>query len=276
MIGKTLTAEELRKVQLLELKVLKEIKRICTKHDIKYFLTGGTLIGAVRHKGFIPWDDDIDIAMMRPDYDRFLEIAPKELGPEFSLLCIQQNPKIGTFFSKVVLNGTTYRNVQQPDDAKNFGFLVDVLPYDNIYDNKLLAKLYFCWLNFCVVLYSMKNGYHNGTTKFKRFVAEAMKICFFWIPKGWLRKTIINYPYRLNKKKTNTKAYLSGRYGIPREMRSAYLFDEYTELPFEDDSFMVLKEYHAFLTELFGDYMKLPPLEQQVTHQVAELDFGKY
>ena len=275
-MSKTLTLEELRKVQLLELKVLKEIKRVCTKHDIKYFLTGGTLIGAVRHKGFIPWDDDIDIAMMRPDYDRFLEIAPKELGPEFSLLSIQHDPKIGTFFSKVVLNGTTYRNIQQPDNAKNFGFLVDVLPYDTIYDNKLLAKLYFNWLNFCVVLYSMKNGYHNGTTKLKRFVAEAMKICFFWVPKGWLRKTIINYPYRLNKKETNTRAYLSGRYGIPREMRSAYLFGEYTELPFEDDSFMVLKEYHAFLAELFGDYMKLPPVEQRVTHQVAELDFGKY
>ena len=275
-MSKTLTPEELRKVQLLELKVLKEIKRVCAKHDIKYFLTGGTLIGAVRHKGFIPCDDDIDIAMMRSDYDRFIEIAPKELGPEFSLLSIQHDPKIGTFFSKVVLNGTTYRNIQQPDDAKNFGFLVDVLPYDNIYDNKLLAKLYFSWLNFCVVLYSMKNGYHNGTTKLKQFVAKAMKICFFWVPKGWLRNNIINYPYRLNRKKTNTRAYLSGRYGIPREMRSAYLFGEYTELPFEDDSFMVLKEYHAFLTELFGDYMKLPPVEQRVTHQVAELDFGKY
>ena len=275
-MSKSLTPEELRKVQLLELKVLKEIRRVCAKHDIKYFLTGGTLIGAVRHKGFIPWDDDIDIAMMRPDYDRFLEVAPKELGPEYELLCIQQDERIGTFFSKVVLKDTVYRNVQQPAELKKFGFLVDVLPYDTIYDNKLLAKLYFCWLNFCVVLYSMKNGYHNGTTKFKRFVAEAMKLCFFWVPKAWLRRTIINYPYRLNKKQTNTRAYLSGRYGIPREMRSAYLFDEYTELPFEDDSFMVLKEYHAFLTELFGDYMKLPPESERHTHQVAELDFGKY
>ena len=121
MVGRQLTPEELRKVQLLELKVLKEIKRVCTKHDIKYFLTGGTLIGAARHKGFVPWDDDIDIAMMRTEYDRFLKIAPKELGAEYSLLCIQQDPKIGTFFSKVVLNGTTYRNIQHPDDAKYYG-----------------------------------------------------------------------------------------------------------------------------------------------------------
>ncbi|MBR4436506.1 MAG: LicD family protein [Spirochaetales bacterium] len=275
-MSKTLTPEELRKVQLLELKVLKEIKRVCTKHDIKYFLTGGTLIGAVRHKGFIPWDDDIDIAMMRPDYDRFLEIAPKELGPEYELLCIQQDERIGTFFAKVVLKDSVSWNGQQPAELNMFGCVVDVVPFDRIYENKLLAKLYFYWLNFCVVLYSMKNGYHNGTTKLKRFVARVMKFCFFWIPKGWLRKIIINYPYRLNKKQTNTRAYLSGRYGIPREMRSAYLFDEYTELPFEDDSFMVLKEYHAFLTELFGDYMKLPPESERHTHQVAELDFGKY
>lgn len=275
-MSKKLTPEELRKVQLLELKVLKEIKRVCTKYDIKYFLTGGTLIGAVRHKGFIPWDDDIDIAMMRSDYDRFLEVAPGELGPEFSLMCIQQNPKVGTFFAKVVLNGTSYRSVQQPETLDKCGFLVDVLPYDTIYDSKFMARLYFCFLNFCVVLYSMKNGYHNGTTKMKRFVAECMKICFFWIPKKWLRNTIINYPYRLNKKKTATMAYLSGRYGIPREMRSAYLFDGYKELPFEDDTFMVLERSHEFLTELFGDYMKLPPVEQRTTHQVAELDFGKY
>jgi len=275
-VSKKLTPEELRKVQLLELKVLKEIKRVCTKYDIKYFLTGGTLIGAVRHKGFIPWDDDIDIAMMRSDYDRFLEVAPSELGEEFSLRCIQHDPKVGTFFAKVVLNGTSYRSVQQPEGLDKCGFLVDVLPYDTIYDNRFLAKLYFCFLNFCVVLYSMKNGYHNGTTKFRRIVAKAMKLCFFFVPKKWLRSRIMNYPYRLNRKKTNTKAYLSGRYGIPLEMRSAYLFDGYKELPFEDDTFMVLEKSHEFLTELFGDYMKLPPENQRTTHQVAELDFGKY
>lgn len=273
---KTLTPEELRKVQLLELKVLKEIKRICTKYDIKYFLTGGTLIGAVRHKGFIPWDDDIDIAMMRSDYDRFIEVAPQELGPEFSLMSLKHDPQVGTFFSKVVLKDTVYRSAQQPKTLSQCGFLVDVLPYDTIHDNRFLATLYFRQLNFLSVLYSMKNGYKNGTTKLKRIVAEMMKICFFFVPKAWLRNRILNYPYKMNKKNTNTRVYLAGRYGAPKEFRSAYLFDGYTELQFEDEKFMVLKEYHGFLTELFGDYMKLPPESERRTHQVAELDFGKY
>ena len=103
-----------------------------------------------------------------------------------------------------------------------------------------------------------------------------MKICFFFVPKAWLRNRILNYPYKLNKKNTNTRVYLAGRYGAPKEFRSAYLFDGYTELQFEDEKFMVLKEYHGFLTELFGDYMKLPPESERKTHQVAELDFGKY
>ena len=271
-----LTNEELRKVQLLELKVLKEIKRICTKHNIKYFLTGGTLIGAVRHKGFIPWDDDIDIAMMRSEYDRFMEVATSELSPEFSLINIKNDKKLGIFFGKVVLNGTNYRSVQQPKTLDKTGFWVDVIPYDTIYDNKLLASLYFWKLNFFVVLYSMKNGYQNGTTKLKRIVAKLMKVCFFFIPKRYLYNRICNYPYKLNKKHTNTQCYLCGRYGVPREFRSAYLFDGYAEMQFEDDKFMVLSHSHEFLTELFGDYMQLPPSEKRVTHQVAELDFGKY
>ena len=273
---KTLTAEELRKVQLLELKILKEIKRICDKNRIRYFLTGGTLIGAVRHKGFIPWDDDIDIAMERDDYDRFCEIAPKELRSDFSFLNIKYDKMRCIFFSKVVLNGTNYRSIQQPRTLDKTGFAVDVIPYDAIYDNLFRAALYFWRLNFFVVLYSMKNGYHNGTTKLKHIVAVLMKFFFFFIPKSFLYKRICDYPYKLNRQSTRTKCYLCGRYGFPRELRSSFLFGEYTELEFEGEHFMVLKHYHEFLTELFGDYMQLPPENARVTHQVAELDFGKF
>ena len=213
---------------------------------------------------------------MRPDYDRFLEIAPKELGPEYTLNCIQHDKKLGIFLSKVVLKGTNYRSVQQPATIGDCGFWVDVIPYDHVYDNKFLATLYFRYLNFLLVLYAKKNGYRNGLTPLRRFVANMMKICFFWVPKEWLWKKLVNYPYKLNKKNTGKRCYLAGRYGAPHEFRDAYLFGEYTEIPFEDDNFMVLKRYKQFLSDHFGDYMKLPPVEQRITHQVAELDFGKY
>ena len=273
---KTLTTEELRKVQLLELQILKEIKRICTKHNIHYFLTGGTLIGAIRHNGFIPWDDDIDIAMLREDYDRFIKIAPQELGKEYSCLCIQNDKDIALFSCKVILNGTIYRTLQQPKKFDKIGIWVDILPYDTVHNNKIFASIYFWKLSFLLVLYSMKIGYRNGTTLLKRIIAKLMKISFFFIPKKYLYKRIVEYPYRLNKQHTNVKCYLYGTYGVPREFRSAYLFEDYTEVQFEDDTFMTLKHYEAFLTELFGDYMQLPPEHERHTHQIAEIDFGKY
>ena len=84
-----ISKEQLRKIQLLELNILKEIKRICEENQIKYFLIGGSLIGAIRHKGFIPWDDDIDIAMLREDFDKFVEIAPKIISKEFFVQTIK-------------------------------------------------------------------------------------------------------------------------------------------------------------------------------------------
>ena len=94
MKERQLTPEELRKVQLLELKVLKEIKRVCTKHDIKYFLTGGTLIGAARHKGFVPWDDDFDICMLRDDYNRFLTEGVSRLPEGYAVFNLETKEDI--------------------------------------------------------------------------------------------------------------------------------------------------------------------------------------
>lgn len=271
------TSDELRKIQMLELKVLKEVKRICDKHGIKYFLISGTLIGAIRHKGFIPWDDDIDIGMLRSEYERFIEIAPKEMGSDFYLLNMRNDERCGLFSSDFGLKGTKYRKKHEPDTLEYSGFRIDILPYDNIYKNVFLATIYFYTIKTFVVLYCMKNGYRNGITKAKRIACELIRIFLFFIPRKWLRKRILCYPYKLNEKVTNMYAFLNGSYGIKREMRSAEIIDGgYTEILFEDEKFMALKKSHEFLTEQYGDYMKLPPENKRRGHQIAELDFGKY
>ena len=230
----------------------------------------------MRHKGFIPWDDDIDIGMTRGEYDRFVEIAPKELGSEFSLISSRFDDDVAIFFSKIMLKGTILRSLQQPENSDKCGLWVDVFPYDNIYDNKLLALLYYLRINFYVVLYSLKLGYKNGTTKLKRLIAVLMKFCFFFIPKKFLRNRIVNYPYKLNQKGTGRKAYLTCIYGLKKESQDSGRFDEYTDIEFEGETFMTIKDYDAYLRQIYGDYMQIPSAEHRRTHQIVELDFGKY
>lgn len=100
--------ELLRKVQLKQLEIAKEIKRVCEENEIGYFLCYGTFLGAVRHKGFIPWDDDLDLGMLRADYEKFCRIAPSALKPEFCLQTWYTDPNYGLPFGKVMLRNTIY------------------------------------------------------------------------------------------------------------------------------------------------------------------------
>ena len=274
---KTLTKDELRKIQLLELKILKEIKRICTKHDIKYFLTGGTLLGAVRHKGFIPWDDDIDIAMLRSEYDRFIEVAPKELSSEFEFISIEINPEYAGGGGKVLLRNTIFRTAQQPKNFEKCGIFVDVIPYDNAPDSILKLFLNRSFIQFMTVLYALKVGYRNGTTPFKAFVAKVMYIGFLFVPKSIVRKYLLHFPSLFSQLNCKNKIFFNGRYPLKRELHPIGQFSSYSEIEFEGEPFFVLTDYDAFLKILYGkNYIQPPPKTEQYAHPIVELDFGGY
>lgn len=147
--------ETLRKVQLAQLEIGKEIKRVCDENGIKYFLDSGTLLGAIRHKGFIPWDDDMDMGMLREDYERFIEIAPKELKPEYFLQTWKTDKSYPYAFAKIRKKGTVFiEAVSQKTNAHNEIF-VDVFPYDIYPDDetvrtkltkKIMLLKYSLWM----------------------------------------------------------------------------------------------------------------------------------
>jgi len=122
----------LRKVQLTQLEIAREIKRVCEENDIAYFLSDGSFLGAVRHQGFIPWDDDMDMAMPRKDYEKFCRIAPEKLKKEYCLQSWYTDPNYGLPFAKVMKRGTVYLESKKTRRLQENGFYVDIFPVDNM------------------------------------------------------------------------------------------------------------------------------------------------
>ena len=123
--------ELLRKVQLTLLEIAVEIKRVCEENDIRYFLSDGTFLGAVRHQGFIPWDDDMDMGMLRADYEKFCRVAPKALKPEYCLESWNTDAGYGLPFAKVMKRNTVYLESKKTTKMREKGFYIDIFPFDN-------------------------------------------------------------------------------------------------------------------------------------------------
>lgn len=268
---------KLSSIQEILLGFLKEIDRICKKHNIKYFLGGGSLLGAIRHHGFIPWDDDADVMMLREDYDKFLKVLPEELPRNLS---IQNNnyEKTSHFpFTKIRINNTVFSTefTSRFSDIHN-GIFLDVLAQDYTSDNSFISKLHMHaaasarWL----VLNKWRDTPVNANSKFSSAVANFLKKIF---PLRFL-EFVQNKLISLYKSKNNGK-YLFDSMGrnITRGAFPKEWLDEVVWVDFEDIKLPVPKEYDKYLTYLYGDYMNMIPVSQRhVSHDIIQIDLGEY
>lgn len=140
-MNKKYTAEELDLLHTELYDILGETIRVCQKHDIPYFVIGGTAIGALYDQGILPWDDDIDIGMTRENYNKFLKVAPGELGPSYFLSWIETDPHTPYYFAKVKKNNTLFVEEMFKNVPMHPGIFVDIFPFDKIPDNKLLRRI---------------------------------------------------------------------------------------------------------------------------------------
>ena len=260
---------ELSEYKRLLVEMLSEIDQFCEKNGIRYFLISGTLLGAIRHRGFIPWDDDIDIGLLRKDYDLFINTF-KSSKKYYRLLSIETDKKYNYPFAKVIDDRVAL--VEDVDDAVEIGAFIDIFPFDNCVGStykeacKSIDNMRFLkWLrNFKILKFSKKRSF------WKNVVLFFGKCLTFFCSTRKISKSIINKAKQNEDKECKyVAALVTSNYGYG-EVLNRYFFDETIKVEFEGLMFNAPKEYHSILTSFYGNYMELPPKEKQITHHDFE------
>ncbi len=254
---------DLTELKNIELNILKYVHNVCTENGLRYFLCGGTLLGAIRHKGFIPWDDDIDIAMPRDDYEELLNL----LNDNKKYIMLNPNNE-GYYnnFAKIIDSDTelTHAGVLP---IKNLGVFIDVFPIDGMPDNESEYNSHFLKL-------------HKLRKRINSFAVPKPKIrknMYLYFKKMWIYfdnkrrdlKTMQNKYVELAKKyeyDSSNMVYMSGGAYGKLEMFPKNWVDDYIDVEFEGYMFKGIKQYDKYLRKLYGEYMELPPEEKQKTH----------
>lgn len=260
----------LRKLQLTELEILKELDRVCRKHNLRYYIVGGTLIGAVRHTGFIPWDDDIDVSMPRKDFNKLCKIAKEEFGENYFLQTRKTDKNCYFYYAKLRKNGTYFGEDKFEHTELHKGIFMDIFPLDYIPDNKALQKLFFRG-------FSCLTGFVCSKEKTSEFLYKNMSLPFIVtfrlmqciLPKFLLlalRNLLTKLARMLSKK--NLLASFSGFHGYPMEISPEKWWGEGCDIEFEGLTVRAPSEYKTLLTHMFGNYMELPPEEERINHSV--------
>lgn len=257
---------QIDELKRIELEIMDEIDRICKENNIQYYLFGGTLIGAVRHKGFIPWDDDIDICMLREDYDRFESIMNSTKNEKIRLFTSRNTPGYFHPWNKVCAIGT---EVIEPGvkPIKGLGVFIDIFPMDNtpnstIATRVLQVRLYF---NYKLKWYSSLKEYVESNNVIKNLVGKIMfSHARRFPPEKYARRMDKLSPRGLKAKQ------LINSMGGGVSVYSSGIFDKAIICDFEDREFPIPSGYDELLRVLYGDYMTLPPVEKrQGGHQVT-------
>ena len=271
-----MTEKELSRVHELELVIAEEIKHICTKHSISYFMIAGTLLGAVRHGGFIPWDEDMDFGMTRKNFERFVRICQKELdSSKFFLQTMDTDPCYTYAFAKIRLRGTVFTEALAKDSKAASGIFVDIFPFDHVPRNRLLEKMHererYLWKN----LLAVKLGYGNGAKR-SFILRAALFLASRVLPTDFIRTRKKIAFTRYNKMKASRLVTAEGSYRYMKEKIPVRYIRNLIMMPFEDTEFPAFAEFELYLRSMYGDYMKLPPENQRNKHNILGVDFGPY
>lgn len=263
--------EKLRPLQLTMLEILKVFDKFCREHDLKYSLYAGSLLGAVRHKGFIPWDDDLDVCMERSEYDRFVALW-EQLPPEGYILQNKENtPAYWQSFSKIRKNHTTFLQEEREAGKYHTGIFLDIFPLDRIPDDKL-DRAFYKW--HCMKYQLLTREF--VPPKAGTLVRLGSSVILACVPKSHrekVRQNALKKVSRYNSQRDLEVAAIETMASLCKPFAPDML-DAYIYLPFEDGEFMCFAGWDDHLRRKFGDYMQLPPVEERAwRHHPIVIDF---
>jgi len=253
-------------VKQIELDILLKFNRFCKEHGLRFYLAGGTLLGAIRHKGFIPWDDDIDVCMPRPDYERFIKIYP--VNEKNLRLLTRGRDKFDAPFAKLARTDTIVK-YQYTDSEIGKHIWIDILPVDGLPHDMNKVKDIYRWCNiYRQIYYKADSTLGQGKTTLRKYSKYIIRPLANLYGK---KRCIDNIEKLAAQNPYETSDYVGivtwGLYGAGERMVKTE-FEKSVEVDFEGYKFPAFSCWDSYLRGLYGNYMELPPVEKRQSHDL--------
>ena len=263
-----ISEEELKQIQSVQQELIREVARICRKCNIHFNMVGGTMLGAIRHKGYIPWDDDADIGFLRTEYEKFRKACKTELNHEkYYMQDLRDTKGYRWGYGKLRRKDTEFIRLDQEFMPFDQGIFIDLMPFDNVPDKGLSKRVHFFRCFLYRKLFWSEVGSRAEKNLWKRAAYKLMRK----IPMKLIIKSYQRFIDTCQKEKTQLVRILTfptpkGIYGYERRW-----YTQLSEYPFGNMNLPGARDYDGYLKVKYGNYMELPPEEKRKTHPVSKL-----